>query len=205
MSCEEIGSRIKDLREKAGLTQADLAKEMHVSREAVNQWERGARDLKSGTIIELAEFFHVSCDYILTGTEAHNTDLLRDLCLKNEAAEYLRSLATLTHTTDYIPGDTEEALMRLRTVNRLLADQGGQDFLFTLSSFLFSDFSNVVASIGKGEQYQTVDVNTIEIPVPGLDFAFVAKPTDLQLAFLQSLQWKAQQWKKEIEKDAPHP
>lgn len=65
ISLIDIGERIKQLRESEHLTQAQLAKKLNVKSQTINQWEHGERDLKTGYIIELANFFGVSADYIL--------------------------------------------------------------------------------------------------------------------------------------------
>lgn len=91
-TCEEIGARLKRLREQKQMTQAQLAEKMNTSRESINLWERGARDMKTGTICALAKVFNVSCDYLLTGTSAENITLAKDLGLTNNAIEKLRLL-----------------------------------------------------------------------------------------------------------------
>ena len=60
-----IGARIEQLRKEKGLTQAELGKELGVKRETVNQWESNTRDLKTQRIIDLAQFFGVTADYLL--------------------------------------------------------------------------------------------------------------------------------------------
>ena len=85
-----IGLRIKQLREEKGLTQQQLAKEMHVKRETVNQWENETRDLKTGYTISLADFFGVTCDYILRGIKAENVDINRELGLSDQAITILK-------------------------------------------------------------------------------------------------------------------
>jgi len=62
-----IGERIQQLRMDKNLTQSELAKELGVKRETVNQWENGTRDLKTGYTIKLANYFNETCDYILKG------------------------------------------------------------------------------------------------------------------------------------------
>lgn len=65
--------RILKLRESKGLTQAELAKKLSelstdgksVSREMVNLWEKGSRDLKTSQIIIICKFFNVTADYLL--------------------------------------------------------------------------------------------------------------------------------------------
>lgn len=60
-----IYEKIKMLREKAGMTQVELAKRLGLSRAAVNAWEMGITVPSTHYIIELAHFFQVSTDYLL--------------------------------------------------------------------------------------------------------------------------------------------
>ena len=60
-----ICDTIKELRERAGLSQAALAKKVGVTRSAVNAWEIGLSIPTTQYVAELAQFFHVSSDYIL--------------------------------------------------------------------------------------------------------------------------------------------
>lgn len=56
---------IKELREKAGYSQSQLAKKLDVSRSAVNAWEMGLSTPTTQYVAELARLFHVSADYLL--------------------------------------------------------------------------------------------------------------------------------------------
>lgn len=85
MQCNEIGKRITELREQKGMTQAELARAISVQRETVNQWERGNRDLKTKYTILLANYFNVTCDYILRGIRAENVNIKTELGLDDEA------------------------------------------------------------------------------------------------------------------------
>ena len=60
-----IADRIKTLREKRGITQAELAKQLGVTRSGVNAWEMGISVPSTQYIVELAQFFNVSTDYLL--------------------------------------------------------------------------------------------------------------------------------------------
>ena len=60
-----IGDRIKELRIRNDITQADLAKRLQLSRSAINAWEMGISIPSTQYVIELANFFKVSADYIL--------------------------------------------------------------------------------------------------------------------------------------------
>ena len=60
-----IADRIKKLRQQFGLTQSDLAKKLHITRSSVNAWEMGISIPSTQYVVELAELFKVSTDYIL--------------------------------------------------------------------------------------------------------------------------------------------
>lgn len=60
-----IATRIQELRKNANLTQAELAKKLFVTRAGVNAWEMGITTPSSHYLIALAQFFHVSTDYLL--------------------------------------------------------------------------------------------------------------------------------------------
>ena len=56
-------NRIKRLREQNHLTQAD--RRLHITRASVNAWEQGISVPSTSILIELADIFHVSTDYLL--------------------------------------------------------------------------------------------------------------------------------------------
>ena len=60
-----IYERIKELREKAGYSQAQLAKKLDVTRSSVNAWEMGLSTPTTQYIVALTKLFHVSADYLL--------------------------------------------------------------------------------------------------------------------------------------------
>lgn len=70
-----IGTRIKLLREAAGLSQAELARKLSISRSSVNAWESGLSAPTAVYIIEMAKLFHCSSDYILCIDEGQKIDL----------------------------------------------------------------------------------------------------------------------------------
>ncbi len=60
-----IYDKIKLLREKSGLTQAELARHLGITRAGVNAWEMGISIPSTQYIVELALFFNVSTDFLL--------------------------------------------------------------------------------------------------------------------------------------------
>lgn len=60
-----IGEIIKNLRLEKNISQQKLASEIGVSQKAVDYWERGVNEPKASYIVLLADFFGVSCDFLL--------------------------------------------------------------------------------------------------------------------------------------------
>ena len=60
-----ISEKIKSLREDAGLSQAQLARKLDVTRSSVNAWEMGLSTPTTQYVVELCKLFHVSSDYLL--------------------------------------------------------------------------------------------------------------------------------------------
>ncbi len=64
--------RLRDLREDADLTQADVAKHLCIKQNTYSQYESGKRQLPIDALIKLSKFYNVSTDYILELTENKN-------------------------------------------------------------------------------------------------------------------------------------
>ena len=84
-----ICDKIKELRERAGLSQAALAKKVGVTRSAVNAWEMGLSIPTTQYVAELAQLFHVSADYML------GLDSTESICIGSLSDEEKRILYTL--------------------------------------------------------------------------------------------------------------
>ena len=61
MNCYQ---RLKDVRNDADLTQADIAKKLNISRQHYSMYERGDRELPMHHFITLAKYYNVSLDYL---------------------------------------------------------------------------------------------------------------------------------------------
>lgn len=69
--------RIKELREDRDLRQCDVAAATGIDQRTLSNYETGKTNPDSFAIIKLAEFFEVSCDYLLG---------VNDLNINNKAA-----------------------------------------------------------------------------------------------------------------------
>ena len=89
-----IADRIKFLREQQKMTQTELSKRLGITRSSVNAWEIGISVPSTQYIVELADIFHVSTDYLL-GVSATLTLPVSDLSEEDvqmvyELLDYIR-------------------------------------------------------------------------------------------------------------------
>ena len=89
-----ICDTIKELRERAGLSQSALAKKIGVTRSVVNAWEMGLSIPTTQYVAELTQLFHVSADYML-GLD--NTEAIYIGNLSEEEKHILYSLLNYFH------------------------------------------------------------------------------------------------------------
>jgi len=61
----QVYQRIRDLREDADLTQAQLAQVLNCFQQTYSNYELGRRCIPPEVLIALAQFHHTSVDYLL--------------------------------------------------------------------------------------------------------------------------------------------
>ena len=69
MIMTEKYERIRNLREDADLTQAELGKQINVPQRTYAYYESGERMIPPQVLVALAQFYHVSTDYLLELTD----------------------------------------------------------------------------------------------------------------------------------------
>lgn len=94
-----IGDTIKTLRERAGYSQAELARKLSITRSSVNAWESGLSAPTAVYIVELAKLFHVSSDFIL------GLDSTRQITLSGLTEQEIHILYSLL---DYFSGNRRQ-------------------------------------------------------------------------------------------------
>lgn len=141
MKCKvSIPERLKDLRVERHLTLEELEAAVDISSSALGSYEadKGNKEINHGNILKLANFYHVSADYLLCLTdnrhpenmeltELHISDKMAELLksgrinnrLLCEIATHERFVKLLTDAEIYVDGI---ATMRIRDLNTSLED-----------------------------------------------------------------------------------
>ena len=89
-----IGERLKDLRVERKLTLEQLAAEVGISKSALGKYESdNGKDISPYSILVLADYYGVSCDYLMgrTETKNHPNTALHELHLSDASIDVLRT------------------------------------------------------------------------------------------------------------------
>lgn len=70
-----LSTQILNLRKQRKLSQSQLAKELNISASTLGMYEQGRRMPSLDILIKLSAYFHVSLDYLITGSEFPNSTL----------------------------------------------------------------------------------------------------------------------------------
>ena len=64
--------RLRDLREDLDITQAEIARYLHVRQNTYSQYENEKRQIPLSMLVSLAKYYGTSTDYILGLTDVKN-------------------------------------------------------------------------------------------------------------------------------------
>lgn len=115
----EIGTRLKFLREKIGKTQKDIAGVLGVTPAAYGKIEAGDRGLSSEYCIQLADYFGVTCDFLLRGISAENVDICARTGLDQKTISVLENSRLQLEKSDELVQPWKESL-KSRLINLLI-------------------------------------------------------------------------------------
>lgn len=111
----------------------------------------GQAEFKAEEIVNLAEYFGVSTDRILTGVEEKNRTVARDLGLTNDSIEYLKFINKYRDIpfTDaifdedypgYVSGEGNSHLLIQKVVNLIFSTECGDNLLSAIGNFCFGNY-----------------------------------------------------------------
>ena len=93
-----FSEKLKEIRRRDGITQLQAAKQLGVSLGAVGNWESGKRTPDADMLVQIADTFGVTVDYLLGRTEdSGSTSTETDRCIEQlRKRPELVSLVSLT-------------------------------------------------------------------------------------------------------------
>lgn len=109
--------RIKQLRQEQQLSLRHLSKELNIAYSSLGKYERGEQQPNFETLIKIANYFHVTTDYLLELTEAKSTNLEISY-MSNYLGLTERSIHEL-HAYNDICEKNQQVKQKLTTLNML--------------------------------------------------------------------------------------
>ena len=73
-----LPKRLKQCRKELELTQQQVADKLGLTRQAYTWYEQGKRTPNNEMLCKIADFFHVSTDYLLGRTQTKNWQVLNE-------------------------------------------------------------------------------------------------------------------------------
>ena len=107
----DIGERIRNAREKARLTQAELAELVETEANTISRWERGVAGMRAETISKIAAALKISVAYLLGEIDEPRSTSILGSCDVNKANHPANSDANAESPLSYkwIPVLNQEA------------------------------------------------------------------------------------------------
>ncbi len=101
MDMNKVGCEIASLRQRKGLTQAELGDRLGVTFQAVSRWERGESLPDTAILVDLARVLETTVDNILTGGER-----LSEYSGKICVADMINGIKCLRRMGEYLGRDS---------------------------------------------------------------------------------------------------
>lgn len=77
---KEVGRRIREERQKLGLSREEFAEILEISDYYVGQLERGERQMSLSVLARVVNCLHVSIDYLILGKTINRVDYVSETC-----------------------------------------------------------------------------------------------------------------------------
>ncbi len=66
--------RLKEIRKARGISQTKLAMDLNTNQNTISRYETGEREPGNQELIKIADYFHISIDYLLERTDNPNVN-----------------------------------------------------------------------------------------------------------------------------------
>lgn len=86
-----FAERLTALRENKGKKRQDVADDIQISRASLEYYEKGKRKPDIEVLLKLADYYNVTCDYLLKGVKTENVSINEVTGLSDKAIEELEN------------------------------------------------------------------------------------------------------------------
>lgn len=134
-----ISEGLKRIRKENGLTQQKLVTEVGLVHKTYQQYEQGKTDPPAAVIAKLADYYHVSIDYVVGRSSCKTVDneyIHQKTGLSDETITKLHD----THTWDkWITSHTYDEQHKIIDALNLIFEKDRADLLYNIYEYIHSD------------------------------------------------------------------
>lgn len=127
MDKKERGAILKSLREEKKLRQSDLADFLEISQQAYQRYENGTSEPNGDGFVKLADFYHVSTDYLLGRTPVKAMATLAEDEPTEEEIKQLETQIIASYTQMSIETRRESIKILMQIVGDVFSDGIGDE------------------------------------------------------------------------------
>lgn len=191
---QSIGLRIEKLRQRKKWSQQMLADKLGITRPQVSYIERGKRDLKTYQLVQLANIFNISTDYILFGmtNDSKGTDDILphskptlnqktlDILRNNESANALIDFIVNFHDKDgHYP--FKDIVNKIEEINEL-----NEKYYYYISSFWSHEETQAIKMRYNGLKNRYIKIGGGIYSIKGLFMDYIVKDRVDSLKYLET-------------------
>lgn len=137
-------NRIKEIRQKEGLSQQALAKKIGVSYRTIQNWENGVNQIKPDKAQQLANFFRVGVGYLLGYNDEEKEKQITKA--KKAIIKEIQDLSDYAKTNDIA-----------KQIDSIIQNEGLGEFLYNLKNVFFQIESKKEYSDAEKEALNRLD------------------------------------------------
>ncbi|MGN1051062.1 MAG: helix-turn-helix domain-containing protein [Acutalibacteraceae bacterium] len=139
---KSFGRIISSLRKEKGISQKQVAKDLNISQALLSHYEKGIRECSLDFAVKTADYFGVSCDYLLGRTPERNGAMLSSDDIEEYESEIGKNSASMLPTLN-------KKILRntLEYVYSLLIDINDKDLTSDISNYLMTSVYKTIRLI----------------------------------------------------------
>ena len=191
---QSIGLRIEKLRQRKKWSQQMLADKLGITRPQVSYIERGKRDLKTYQLVQLANIFNISTDYILFGMTDYSKgtyDVLPpskptlnqktlDILRNNESANALIDFIVNFHDKDgHYP--FKDIVNKIEEINEL-----NEKYYYYITTFWSNEETQAIKTQYNGLKNRCIKIGWSIYSVKGLFMDYIVKNRVDSIKYLET-------------------
>ena len=187
--------RLREVREETGLSQADFASKIGISRASLSYYENGTRTPDIYLLRSIHEATGVSVYYLLGITDTKNDNFFQ---LQKDTGLSERALSTLCSFTDLSKNGNYLTRNIMLGINQMIENDTGLDIIYAIHDYLRADFSNIYTKTSYNSENLSNGQSEVLIDTGDEGVKLVISSETIEMAYISNIVEAIRKWKEEL-------